>query len=208
MVEAVKWQLAILNNCSHGIHLSDLAAAWDTLSVSSSEDANGGKVEGFTIRPMMVDRDSSLRSSAATAFYYPVADRPNLRLVRGTALNLIREDRGTNDKQRASGVVYLDGDGTSRKIMLQQSGGVILAAGALATPGILEAFGVGNPSILNKLGVEVRIELPGVGENFQDQPDLTFSWNPRTSAPGVFTPYAAFVTAKDIFQDDFEEVAK
>jgi choline dehydrogenase len=53
-----------------------LVATWETLGVSVCEDANGGKVEGFTVRPMMVDRESGLRASAATAFYYPISDRP------------------------------------------------------------------------------------------------------------------------------------
>ena len=91
--------------------------------------------------------------------------------------------------------------------MLNQSGEVIIAAGALATPAILEASGVGSPTLLTKLGIEVRVDLPGVGENFQDQPDLTLSYSPETATPGVFTPYAAFVTAKDVFGDKTEDMA-
>jgi len=91
--------------------------------------------------------------------------------------------------------------------MLNQSGEVIVAAGALATPTILEALGVGSSSLLTKLGIEVRVELPAVGENFQDQPDLTLSYSPKTATPGVFAPYAAFVTAKDVFGDRTEDIA-
>ncbi|KAL8827643.1 MAG: hypothetical protein Q9170_006935 [Blastenia crenularia] len=69
--------------------LSTLAATWEALGVSVCQDANGGKVEGYTVRPMMVDREAGLRASAATAFYYPISNRPNLSLVRGTAINIL-----------------------------------------------------------------------------------------------------------------------
>ncbi|KAL8827642.1 MAG: hypothetical protein Q9170_006934 [Blastenia crenularia] len=91
--------------------------------------------------------------------------------------------------------------------MLDQSGEVIVAAGALVTPTILEASGVGSLSLLTKLGIEVRVELPGVGEDLQDQPDLTLSYSSKIATPGVFTPYAAFVTAKDVFGGKTEEIA-
>lgn len=45
---------------------------------------------------------------------------------------------------------------------------VVVSAGALGTPQILERSGVGNPVILNKLGIPVVSDLPGVGENYQD----------------------------------------
>ncbi|OAQ65220.1 GMC oxidoreductase [Pochonia chlamydosporia 170] len=186
---------------------STLAATWEALGVSVCQDASGGKVEGYTVRPMMVDRESGRRASAAEAFYYPIADRPNLRLIQGTALNLLWIGRAQGEKQAASGVKYLDGDGNVQSIIVNKAGEVIIAAGALATPTILEASGVGNPSVLTKLGIEVRVDLPGVGENLQDQPDLTLSYSSKTATPGVFTPYAAFVTAKDVFGNGTEDIA-
>ena len=82
-----------------------------------------------------------------------------------------------------------------------------MAAGTLATPTILEASGVGNRPLLTRLGIEIRVDLHEEGENFQGQPDLTLSYSPQTSTPGVFTPYAAFVTAKDVFRDKTEDIA-
>jgi choline dehydrogenase len=68
---------------------SNLAKTWGSLGVSNRSDANGGRVEAYTVRPMMIDRDSGVRASAAIAFYYPVSDRKNLQLVQCTVLNLI-----------------------------------------------------------------------------------------------------------------------
>lgn len=100
--------------------------------------------------------------------YYPIADRPNIKLLQGTATNLVwGEARG--QKQKATGARYLDTDGQAHTILLNQpSGEVILAAGALVTPIILEASGVGNPSLLTKLGIDIKVALPGGGENLQD----------------------------------------
>lgn len=186
---------------------STLAKTWESLGVSTRSDANGGRVEGYTVRPMMIDRDSGVRASAAVAFYYPVSDRKNLQLVQGTVFNLIWSDEVEGKSRTVKGVEYRDSHGDLHNISLRDSGEVILAAGALATPAILQASGVGNPSLLRSLGIKVQVDLPGVGENLQDQPDLTFSYVARNPTPGAITPYAAFVTAKDVFGENIESVA-
>ena len=185
-----------------------LASAWDILGVSKCEDANGGKVEGYTVRPMMIDRVRKLRASAATAFYYPIADRSNLGVLQGSAIKLLWSKHDQNEKRTANGVQYLDEKSSVQSIMVNQSGEVIIAAGALATPIILEASGIGSHSLLKKLGIETVVDLSGVGENLQDQPDLTSVYTPKTATPGVFAPFAAFVTAQDVFGDKTEEIAK
>lgn len=183
-----------------------LASAWKTLGVSSCEDPNGGKVEGYTVRPLTIDR-SGLRASAATAFYYPIANRSNLRVLQGSALKLLWSKHDQNEKPTANGVQYLDEKSSVQSIMVNQPGEVIIAAGALATPIVLEASGVGSGSLLKKLGIETVVDLPGVGENFQDQPKFTAVYTPKTATPGVFTPFAAFVTAQDVFGNKTEEIA-
>lgn len=70
-----------------------------------------------------------------------------------------------------------------------------------------KALGIGSTSLLTKLGIEVRVKPPGVGEKLQDQPDLTFSYSPKTATPRVLTPYAAAVTANGVFGDKTEEIA-
>lgn len=184
-----------------------LASAWKTLGVSSSEDANGGKVEGYTVRPLTIDRVRGLRASAATAFYYPIANRSNLRVLQGSALKLLWSKHDQNEKRTANGVQYLDEKSSVQSIMVNQPGEVIIAAGALATPIILEASGIGSCSFLKKLGIETVVDLPGVGENLQDQPKLSSVYTPKTATPGALTPFAAFVTAQDVFGDKTEEIA-
>jgi choline dehydrogenase len=109
-----------------------------------------------------------VRASAAVAFYYPVSDRKNLQLVQGNVLNLIGSDEVEGKSRTVKGVEYRDSQGNLHSISLRDSGEIILAAGALATPAILEASGVGNPSLLHGLGIKVQVNLPGAGENLQD----------------------------------------
>lgn len=59
---------------------------------------------------------------------------------------------------------------------------VILAAGGLHTPQILQLSGIGPESLLNSFGIGVVSSLPGVGQNFQDQPTITMSYNCKQPA--------------------------
>jgi choline dehydrogenase len=61
-------------------------------------------------------------------------------------------------------------------------------------------------SVLEPLGLDVKINLPGVGENLQDQPNLSLLYNTNVSISG-YTPYATFATAKDLFGSNFSSIA-
>lgn len=54
---------------------------------------------------------------------------------------------------------------------------IVLAAGAIHSPQILQLSGIGPGRLLSDLGIEVKVDLPGVGYNFQDQPTMFLSFN-------------------------------
>ncbi|KAF4206569.1 hypothetical protein CNMCM8980_005177 [Aspergillus fumigatiaffinis] len=83
---------------------------------------------------------------------------------------------------------------------------VILSAGALRTPPILEASGVGDKDRLQQLGIKMRIDLPGVGENLQDQPNVPLLYTGNLNVSGT-APYATFLTAAQLFGQDVEDIA-
>ena len=60
-------------------------------------------------------------------------------------------------------------DGTEQLARLAPGGEVIMSAGTVRTPQLLELSGIGNKDILNQYGINVLLDLPGVGTNYEDQ---------------------------------------
>ena len=192
---------SLLNGSFH----ETVASTWSRLGYSKAVDANGGNLNGVDLWPMTVDRDANVRDSAARAFYYPIDRRPNLRIVNGTVTKMIWGPSSAHG-QVATGVEYLDAGGKRQSVVLKGSGEVILAVSSLRTPGILEASGIGNRTHLQRLGVPLKIDLPGVGENLQDQPNVPLAYNSTTNRTG-YTPYANFATAQQLFGTQFQSIA-
>ena len=112
-----------------------------------------------------VNQKRGKRWSAADAFLKPVLARPNLTLI--TRAQVERIPVQTQDGvKRASGVEVRLNGAASRYIAAKRE--VILSAGAIGSPQILELSGIGNGALLQQHGIAVVHELPGVGENLQD----------------------------------------
>ena len=125
-------------------------------------DFNTGDNEGSSY--FQVNQKRGRRWSAARGFLKPVLNRPNLRLETG-----IHVERVAIADGRATGVVFTR-DGQVH--LARAKGEVILAAGAVASPQILELSGIGDGERLSSLGIEVVRHAPGVGENLQDHLQL------------------------------------
>ncbi|KAI1094481.1 putative GMC oxidoreductase [Rostrohypoxylon terebratum] len=180
-------------------------AAWQTLGYPLNPDVNGGNTSGFSIWPQTLDRDANIREDAARAFYYPIEQRPNFKIIRGTVTKVTWANSSTNGLLTADGVEYRDSN-KNETITVGAAREVLLAAGSLRTPLILERSGVGNPNILKKFGIETKIELNGVGENLIDQPNTSLEYSSSVNSTGTM-PYATFVTAQDIFGTQTSMVA-
>jgi len=124
-------------------------------------DVNGYRQEGFAAFDKNMVRGRRL--SAARAYLHPVLDRPNLSVkTLATVSELLFDDSG--HRARATGVVYRRGPRSHRV----QGNEVILCGGAFNSPQLLQLSGIGACNHLSSLGIPVRAELPGVGENLQD----------------------------------------
>ncbi|EAW11610.1 GMC family oxidoreductase [Aspergillus clavatus NRRL 1] len=185
---------------SNGSFEGSVSESWRGLGYERNEDPNGGDVRGFCVWPMTIDCARNVRASSAHAFYYPVDHRPNLRVLRGTVLRLLWRE----EEHVAQGVEYLDPQGEMKTLTGAQE--VVLSAGALRTPSILEASGVGDSPRLTQLGIEPRIHLPGVGENLQDQPNAPLLYTGTLNVSGT-APYATFATASQLFGKDLPSIA-
>ncbi|MBK9080806.1 MAG: GMC family oxidoreductase N-terminal domain-containing protein [Rhizobiales bacterium] len=132
------------------------------LGVPPTADFNRGT--NFGSGYFDVNQKRGRRWSAATAFLKPVLDRPNLTLATGVTVERVIVEDG-----RATGVEYtLGGERRVAKVARE----VVLSAGAVATPALMETSGLGDGARLQGLGVETRAHLPGVGENLQDHLQL------------------------------------
>jgi choline dehydrogenase len=100
------------------------------------------------------------RCSAADAFLRPALGRTNL-----SVLTSVQASRVLFSGRRATGVEYIE-RGERRSASAARE--VILAAGSLQSPQLLQLSGIGAPDLLRRFGIEVRAESPGVGENLQD----------------------------------------
>jgi choline dehydrogenase-like flavoprotein len=132
------------------------------IGIPKVDDFNLGDNQGSAY--FEVNQRRGRRWSAATAFLKPVLSRPNLRVVdRAHAEGLLFEG------SRAAGLAYVR-EGTRHEARVL--GEVLLAAGAIGSPQLLEISGLGGPEALKAIGVPVRRALPGVGENLQDHLQL------------------------------------
>jgi choline dehydrogenase len=121
-------------------------------------DYNGASQEGFGY--FQTTMKNGQRMSTAKAFLRPAMARPNLTVLTDAHATSIRFEG-----RRAAGVRFHQ-RGKDREVLATRE--IVLAAGAVQSPQLLELSGVGQPDRLRGLGIDVRHELPGVGENLQD----------------------------------------
>jgi choline dehydrogenase len=139
-----------------------LIEAAQELGLPHNPDFNGASMNGFGL--YQVTQKNGERWSAAKAFLKPALQRPNL-----TAITQAQATRLLFNGRRANGVAYLK-DGQTHEAQAAQ--GVILSGGAINSPQLLLLSGIGPAAQLQEMGIPVIADLPGVGHNLQDHPDV------------------------------------
>lgn len=130
--------------------------------IASVNDFNGGDNQGCGY--FQVNQRAGVRWNASKAFIRPVLKRPNLTVLTGVQVDkvLLENHRATQVKARWQGA---DHTFSARRE-------IILSAGSIGSPGILQRSGIGPRPLLESLGITVQHELPGVGGNLQDHLQL------------------------------------
>jgi choline dehydrogenase len=128
------------------------------LGIPKSDDFNTGDNEGSGY--FEVNQKSGIRWSTAKAFLRPAMKRANLRVLTNATT-----ERLLLDGRKVVGVEYEMG---GRRLKAFARGEVLLSAGAIHSPKILEMSGIGRPGHLASIGIETVHPLDGVGENLQD----------------------------------------
>lgn len=149
--------------------------AAEQAGIPPSVDFNRG--DNFGCGYFEVNQKRGVRWNASKAFLRPMWHRPNLKVASGAQVTgLIRRTDGSG---RIEGVEYRIGGahGESKRTLCRSE--VILAAGAIGTPQLLQCAGIGAGARLSEAGVTPVTELPGVGANLQDHLQLRMIYEVR-----------------------------
>jgi choline dehydrogenase len=154
-----------------------------------NKDYNNGHQEGFGY--FQVTQKGGERWSCARGYLDPIRGRPNLKIeTEALTTKVLLKDK------RAVGVAYTQG-GVAKTAYANRE--VILCAGAVKSPHILELSGIGNPEILSPLGIPVVHALPGVGENYRDHYAPRMNW--RVKLPVTLNERSrGLALAKEVFK--------
>ncbi len=132
--------------------------AAEQVGIPKTNDYNAGNYEGSAY--FHVTQRRGVRWSTASAFLKPAMSRPNLRVVTDAQV-----DHLCLDGKRVTGVAFRQGDEPRTATARRE---VIVSAGAIGSPQILQLSGIGPGAVLERHGVAVHHDLAGVGENLQD----------------------------------------
>ena len=132
-----------------------------------TKDYNGEQQEGFG--PMHMTVGGGVRSSTSNAYIKPAKNRTNLKILTNVLVQKV-----ILENKIATGVEYsINGNKKSLKANRE----VILCAGSIGSPQLLQLSGIGPKKVLDDAGVDVLHELPGVGENLQDHLEVYFQYH-------------------------------
>jgi len=146
-----------------------------------THDYNGAQQEGFG--PMHMTIKNGVRWSTANAYLKPAMKRSNLDVVTHAQVHKVLFEGKT-----ATGVRY---ERKGKLVDVSCGREVILSAGSIGSPHILQLSGVGDKEVLEKAGIDLVHELPGVGQNLQDHLEFYFQFkcNKPISLNGKLDPF-------------------
>ncbi len=133
----------------------------------TTNDYNGEQQEGFGAMHMTVD--NGVRASASNAYIDEAKKRPNLTIYSGVLVErvLLKDKTATGVEYKRKGEI----------IRVNANKEVILSAGSIGSPQLLQLSGIGPREVLKDAGVELQHELSGVGENLQDHLEVYFQYH-------------------------------
>ncbi|KAJ7038383.1 hypothetical protein C8F04DRAFT_951143 [Mycena alexandri] len=139
--------------------------------ISHFKDLNGGTPNCVSITPLSIDwHRSDHRSSSVEAYLTPVQSaRTNWVTLAEHIVTKIQWSNPGSVPLTASGVEYAFWTIGTTRYTAHARREVIVAAGAIQTPALLQLSGVGDPAVLNPLGISTHVNLPTVGKNLQEQ---------------------------------------
>ncbi|KAL1746205.1 hypothetical protein HDZ31DRAFT_81428 [Schizophyllum fasciatum] len=155
--------------------------ALNALGIATNDRPSGGNIIGGLLTPTNIRPDNMTRDYSAPSRYYPNEARENLVLLTGALVSRVNLNATSSERGFvAETVTYCSGGSLYNATASKE---IIISAGTVNTPQILELSGIGQHDILAGAGIEQIIDLP-VGENLQDHSVVNIVYNLRS---GIFT---------------------
>ncbi|KAI8984795.1 GMC oxidoreductase [Trametes punicea] len=145
------------------------------IGVFVNDDAYGGNGWGAFVASSSINPSNWTRSYSRSAYIDPLPPRPNLSVLPNATVTRLLFDTSNKNNLTATGVEWAasaDADRQTVKVNKE----VILAAGAVGSPQVLMLSGVGPSDVLQAAGVDVQVDLPGVGQHLQDHISTQVVW--------------------------------
>jgi len=169
-------------------------------------DRNGGDAVGAGFLPLAIEPENYTRSYSGSA-YTAVQSRPNLHLEVHAQVTGIDWKSTTTGNVTAAGLRYVSSaPGSSNATQHIQGREVIISAGCIQSSQILELSGVGDPSILSPLGIDVVVDHPNVGTGLRDPPmmnylPISFGVNTTFTGSEYIQNYIQLESARNMLDD-------
>ncbi|KAI8179581.1 Dehydrogenase xptC [Colletotrichum sp. SAR 10_75] len=160
------------------------------VGIHTSNDVNSGDPTGAMVVASSMSPTNQTRSDARTGYFDTANARSNFHVVTGhMATRLIVGLPGslTNQESRRIIGVELSSGPSDINRTATANKEVILAAGAIQSPVLLQVSGIGPRQVLESLNISTQIDLPGVGNNFQDHPMARFPYDCPLTTPLINT---------------------
>ncbi|KAL2369376.1 hypothetical protein RJZ57_006222 [Blastomyces gilchristii] len=156
-----------------------MADAFTELGVEHLQEHAKGNAIGQFWAPATIDAKTMTRSSSLTAYYDKASWRPNLKMLTKHQVTQLTFD---GDSTTVTGVKAINRK-TNAEVTFRARKEVVMAAGALHTPQILQLSGIGPKSVVEAAGIKSKVDLPAVGSNLQDHPVAYLNWKVTNSFP-------------------------
>ena len=175
-----------------------LNRTFQNLGIPPRHEFCGGDLRGFGVQAVTQDGLAEVREDAARAYYFPVMDRQNLVVMVNTTATRILWSRDSPDgKAIASAAEITSQNGEVSVVNANRE--IILSAGAIRSPAILENSGVGNQTVLSQQSIDTKVNLPSVGENLQDQTTIVILAEALQQNFSGYPPFVAHTSIHDLF---------
>ncbi|PPQ82830.1 hypothetical protein CVT25_009205 [Psilocybe cyanescens] len=154
---------------SHAITLSGLEKPFNDsvaeFGIKPAKEPLSGDNKGTWLTPLTIHPKNRIRSYAANAYYPLALTRKNITVLTNAHVVKLESTKDANGILTATGVTFLHNKQTHLVSIGKE---VVLSAGTIIDPQILELSGIGDKKVLDKFNIEVKLDLPGVGNNIQE----------------------------------------